>query len=106
MANETIEVLRRARGYVEQGWTQGALARDAHGAIALTGGRNATCWCCHGALDRAERHSDEVRMAAATALRSAIGTPNVSRWNDAPGRTQAEALAAFDRAIALVEAEG
>jgi hypothetical protein len=41
-------------------------------------------------------------------LQSAVGTSyagGVANWNDAPERTQAEVLAAFDRAIELAEQE-
>jgi hypothetical protein len=37
---------------------------------------------------------------AAVLLADAVDTPSLSKWNDQPGRTQAEALAAFDAALA------
>jgi hypothetical protein len=37
-------------------------------------------------------------------LERAIGERFIGDWNDAPGRTHAEVLEAFDRAIALAEA--
>jgi hypothetical protein len=36
----------------------------------------------------------------------AIGDTEIYDWLDAPGRTHAEVLAAFDRAIELAEGEG
>lgn len=35
---------------------------------------------------------------------AAVGGVPIGRWNDAPERTHAEVLAAFDRAIELAEA--
>jgi hypothetical protein len=34
-----------------------------------------------------------------------IGDPSIQSWNDTPGRTHAEVLAAFDKAIQLAEAQ-
>jgi len=34
-----------------------------------------------------------------------LGDENVAAWNDKPGRTHAEVIAAFDRAIAKQETE-
>jgi hypothetical protein len=37
---------------------------------------------------------------AVFALADALGTASLDRWNDRPGRVQADAVAAFDAAIA------
>jgi hypothetical protein len=37
-------------------------------------------------------------------FRKAIGGHCIPEWNDTPGRTQVEVVAAFDRAIALARA--
>lgn len=111
-----LEILRAARAKVEQGWTQGARA--------ATDGREevsplspfATCFCSLGAIDAVCRLDfafmvDEyARNAYAQLRRAACGDEGtwpggLSNWNDTPGRTKAEVLDAFDRAIAAAEAK-
>jgi hypothetical protein len=95
--------LREARALTESGWTQEAFARDAKGRVERCESDKATCFCVAGALMRTmgivgfERGAEYVRKA--------IGRYRIDQWNDAPERTQAEVLAAFDKAIALVESE-
>ena len=36
-------------------------------------------------------------------LEKAVGINGIEHWNDMPGRTHAEVLAAFDRAIEIAE---
>lgn len=108
----TAEILKAAREKVAAGWTQGENARDEDGNPVGAGA--AACWCAYGAIDAATPREGlgyaefyRVRSDAMLILRDAIGLPGTNRiadWNDAPGRTQAEVLAAFDRAIALAEA--
>jgi hypothetical protein len=43
---------------------------------------------------------DERNMAR-DVFRKVIDDENITRWNDSPGRTKREVLAAFDKAIAL-----
>jgi hypothetical protein len=43
------------------------------------------------------------RDTAVSAFRLAIDNPIIQDWNDAPGRTHAEVLAAFDRAIEVAK---
>lgn len=82
----THEVLVAARNLIDRGgWIQGAVltsdGRCAVGALRDTG----------GALDTNDEPFWILRRQVGTAL---------SRWNDTPGRTKAEVLAAFDKAIA------
>jgi hypothetical protein len=49
------EVFQDAAALVEDGWTQGHMARDADGDMADALGDRATCWCALGALYRALR---------------------------------------------------
>jgi hypothetical protein len=105
MSGETVRILREARALVEKGWTQGARARMANGIAIDPGDPNAACWCPFGAIEKAEVTS---AFCVATGepmklLKSAVGDWP-PKWNDRHGRTQAEVLAAFDRAIALAEA--
>ena len=109
--NDLQKVLTGARNRVAAGWTQFALGRLADGfpidetTIHLL----STCvfFCSLGAI-RAEGTDDPTRPyhKACDILETAIGvSPNeIEGWNDASDRTQAEVVAAFDRAIELAGA--
>jgi hypothetical protein len=106
MSHETAAVLRAARAKVAQGFTQHAFGRNALGAAldVEEASRTGVCWCTLGALNASGAMlfsipGDRARQA----LRKVVGVYNLGDWNDAPGRTQAEVLAAFDRAIAAEE---
>jgi hypothetical protein len=95
----TKQILVEARELIARGWAQKHLATDAFGRKVLPWEPAAECWCSYGAIAFAV--GDGVGIASACAeLRSAIGHGDIVPWNDAPERTQAEVLAAFDRAIA------
>ena len=95
--------LRAARALIAApgGWTQGASARDSNGRAIVSHSPSAVCFCSGGALFRVNGHYLENREA----LRRAMNCDNLVDWNDVLGRTQAEVVAAFDRAIALAEEE-
>ena len=99
----TLEVLKAARAKIEKGWTQGAMARDKNGVALSCSDQDAACWCVMGAT-MAVTHDIPTTNAAIGFLRLAVGD-FAPRWNDTPGRTQAEVLAAFDKAIELCEKE-
>lgn len=115
----TAELLRAARALiaVPERWTQRATARDRAGAWCGAGDPRAARWCPDGALrNRVYRgkkswplglRRDRARayVAALRALEAAIGVPVLQHWNDAPGRTHAQVVAAFSMAIALAERE-
>lgn len=86
-------VLAGARVVLEErGWCQGA-DQDAEG-----------CVCSEYALSIAAWSDERPLLAYLTgkkALRSAINAPSVVLWNDTPGRTFDEVLAAFVRAEEL-----
>lgn len=99
----TLDVLIAARAKIEQGWTQGKMARDNDGVSVRPLSDDATCWCAAGAITAAGS-SAQPMLAARAALTKAVACRDfIGVWNDKRGRTQAEVLAAFDRAI---EAEG
>lgn len=97
-----LEILTAARAKVAQGWVQGAYAR---------GG----CYCVSGAITEAVTGSPDLWpkswadraspwCVARELLSRAIGANSVDdivSFNDAPGRTQAEVVAAFDKAIEM-----
>lgn len=99
--SEVKQTLIAARALIEKGWTQDAYARDADGAACSVNDDRATCFCMNGAVMRvAGIYRENDALMVFTALGSAAGVTRYSHhWNDAPGRTQAEVLALFDKAI-------
>jgi len=100
----TLEILVKARELIAEPerWTQGAFARDEHGfsRYVCPGEFDYTCYCASGALRAAGGYTTH---PAYNAIHT--GGPAVCVWNDAPGRTHAEVLAAFDAAIATERAK-
>lgn len=92
------EVLLKAAELVERGWCQGTGAKNGAGREVSTTGRAAVCWCAEGALGRAAHGcEDHDFYAAKNALLRALPSLvlSIPEWNDAPGRTQAEVVAAL-----------
>ena len=96
--NETADVLRRAKAMIDrpEKWCQGALLNDG-GAM-----------CMLGAINMAVSGDADLfgGQDAKMALYAAVGNHPTSVWNNAPERTHAEVMAAFDKAIALAESSG
>lgn len=87
----TKEVLRKARALVKEGWCQQDLLRQEYGK---------TLYCALGALDTATGGPSDNTPAYKRMLRVTRAVDGqLSEWNDAKGRTKAQVLAAFDRAI-------
>ncbi len=102
---ELRPVYEQARGFLAQGWTQNASARDSIGHSTEPDDQDAVCWCIGGAIDRALMDVDQfwpIRTAAFDGIAKLLPSSQygVSGWNDATGRTQAEVLAVLDQAIA------
>ena len=97
------EILIAARKLIEppDRWTRGSLARNAEGYWVGIHSPNAVCWCMEGAvlLSSNSTNTDDV-LVALKLLEKASGV-FPSAYNDAPDRTHAEVLAAFDCAIQL-----
>jgi hypothetical protein len=89
------EVLIAARKLIEkpENWTQRKF-------------RHGDAYCMSGALLAIDGHSI-MSSAVYAALKQAVPSSFhcLAEWNDAPERTHAEVLAAFDRAIAMTSAE-
>src|SRR5690349_5736981 len=96
------DVLRAARERVARGWCQGVDARDRSRRSVDPWSKSACRWCMMGSLHAEDRPSG-YENSALQLLKLAIGEGFVTCWNDAKGRTQAEVIAAFDKAIALAE---
>ena len=101
-----VDVLREARELIAKpgGWTQGVFARTSEGKACPWQASTASCFCALGAVERASAAGNRwhTRNQATDILRSeGIGNiaESISLWNDAPHRTQADVIAAFDAAI-------
>lgn len=92
----TLDILTEARGYVAKGWTQGTLAKSNENRKVSFHSPRAVCWCALGALRLAGGYYEEGQDALERLLPYET---ELFTWNDAPGRTQAEVLALFDKAI-------
>jgi hypothetical protein len=100
------DVLTLARKKVAAGWTQEFLARDAQGNTRCSYAE-ATCFCSWGAILAAADELDASHSVECVAEKLFESTYpedwGLIDWNDSPGRTQAEVVAAFDHAIVLAE---
>lgn len=100
MADESVvDSLRKARELVAKGWTKRAFARKRNGKICVLDSKDACSFCASGAMRRimgGESYIEGWKM-----LERAIDPYSIIAWNDDPKRTQAEVVAAFDRAIAI-----
>jgi hypothetical protein len=102
----TLEILKAARKLItpKGAWITGVYAKTSpKGRKALFGNDPAaTCWCMEGALQKA---SGREMVYDSQDLLKPFGNigKNLPQFNDAPGRTHAEVLAAFDAAIAKLE---
>jgi len=105
MASETVEILRKAKALIDapEKWSKRFAAANAAGAMVLPTHREARRFCALGAIARAQKADYILAGPVVTAFRSgaALGSRPISSWNDAPGTTHADVMAAFDRAIEL-----
>lgn len=100
------EVLLKAAALVERGWTQHEMARDRVGNKVSPISDTAVCWCALGAAKRvADGHTHPYSHARDALYAHLFAHPDsgdgpdpVTTWNDAPGRTQAEVVAALKAA--------
>jgi hypothetical protein len=99
-AMSVVEVLKRAKERIERGWCRGQFAVNAHNEPVSELSQEACRWCTSGAFYAVCNDMDERNMAR-DVFRKVIDDENITRWNDSPGRTKREVLAAFDKAIAL-----
>ena len=98
MDSKVKEVLVKARSKIEQGWCQGASARGRGGRTDVACADDAAReWCALGAILAVCGPGPEYQFVDAFMVNA--GVQHITVWNDRPGRTQAEVLAAFDRAI-------
>lgn len=99
------EVLRKAVVLLRppEAWTQGRAARDASLQSVAPESPDAVCWCALGAVQAISPGSGEatrLRTRAYWLLGGVIGSRALVNWNDAPERTHAEVIQAFEKAAA------
>jgi hypothetical protein len=100
-------LLGHARQLVNLGWTQHADARDADGSPVRPWDTRAASWSLLGALVAAveciaavEGEQAAISELAHTCIQLAdfLDADSLEQWNDSPGRTSNDVLAALDRA--------
>lgn len=112
---KTVTILKRARKLIEKGWTQELFARNEQGNRCSAESSAAVCWCIRGAMFAAVKgkFGDEF-VEAETILESVIPPSSLKGigsnaplvyFNDRKGRTKAQVLALYERAIAKAEAK-
>lgn len=101
MSSETercLDVLNRAKGLIEQGWTQRANARDSCGKECAYYAESACYFCLVGAFNRAfyEKGIDDFRIRAEifSAVLERLEFP--ATWNDAPNRKKEDVIELLD----------
>jgi len=104
MKNSEILIAARAKLATPETWTQGVGARDCMGNATHAGDPDAKCFCTFGAIKAVT--GQIVYALPVWQLLNGVAGMNPVAYNDTPGRTHAEVLNMFDRAIALAtEAE-
>jgi hypothetical protein len=93
-----VQKLTEARALIAQGWCQGDYYEDSDCG---------TKYCAVGAIRAAAEDQSYFYcldyLGQTLAFMIGSGRYNVPNWNDAPGRTQQEVLALYDRAIDLAK---
>lgn len=88
-------VLEKSRKLILEGWCQGDLSRYKYGE---------TQYCSIGAVnDTASMDRSKGEWAGAIYYLSISMGNSITGFNDSPGRTKEEVLAAFDKAIELAK---
>ena len=125
MTNEEMAAwLRRAADKIEPegAWTQGAPARNAKGEVVQFASPEATCWCLTGAIavtsthkwthwDDPEKwglfidHNHSAILEVTTVALKLLRQWSLAGYNDTPGRTQSEVVAALRAGADLAEKE-
>lgn len=99
-AKTVADILTAAADLIDKpgAWTQYQWARNAAGQpVGVLDG--AVCWDIAGAIVRVAPDYSGIAFSLDAALKDTVGK-SMSGWNDAPGRTQSEAVAAL-RAAAV-----
>ena len=78
---------------LRQGFTQGAMARDAEENSRYSNDSRACQWCFMGAAEKAYGNNTERAILFLRVAGGLVGFPGIVHWNNAHGRTQKEAVA-------------
>jgi hypothetical protein len=99
------DILERAANLIEPkgNWTRLTSARDAKNRSVLALSPDAICWCAVGAIIRATGF-DRPELDLVFGMWKSVG--EVTVFNDAPGREQAEVVAMLREGAARVQAFG
>ncbi len=93
--DQILEALRFGRERVSKGWSQEYWARNDAGEAVVPFDEDATRFCvCAAVLETHEGWNGAMSL-----LREVVGVENLTTWNDAPERAQADVVAAYDEAI-------
>jgi hypothetical protein len=96
------EVLAKAADLIEPegAWSNDDVARDRAGEMTFAADPSAVCWCALGAIWHASVGTGVNDYLIENAVLRIIEGDSIAAWNDAPGRTQAEVVAALRAASA------
>jgi len=105
MLMQTRAILTKARELVTAGWTQSVNAVDENDEEVTTSDSTACKFCVYGAIFAASQrlgYAPYSQRAVDAFSQAMFGNVSglIAGWNDAPERTQADVVAAFDKAIA------
>lgn len=94
------QILNAAADLIEKpgAWTQETFARDATGRRVDMWSEDAKCFCVSSAIQRVEGRFRRGAWNKFDGLTRQRGFRHMADWNDHPGRTQAEVVAALREA--------
>jgi hypothetical protein len=93
-------LMAEARERVATGWCQGAVAQDEDGRAVGPGSPDARRWSMLGALLASWEGGPVQELGQAVkSLHTSTEHSPLEVWNDRPGRTQTDVVAAYERAI-------
>ena len=96
------ELRQNAGSLLEQGWCQGAEARDSNGVATHVVSSNAAAWSLLGALQATSVSDPSTQLQdvgdAVAALAEVIADPSLANWNDSELRTKLEVLSVLREA--------
>jgi hypothetical protein len=105
MSKVVVEVLKAARGLVENGWTQRTSARDVIGLAISAESEKACSFCVTGAVWKAAKKLGVraiVVIDEMDAYCDRLHGKCAMQYNDDPGRSKGEVLELFDGCITAI----
>ena len=100
MPASCLKLLIDARALIEKGWCQRAFAKNKYGIKVTPHDPSAVCFCMVGAI---KRFWSSQEYKACLCLADFTRPHSLLSWQDAPGRTKAEVLEVYDKAIAIAK---